>query len=608
MTPGKLQIHTENILPIIKKWLYTEKEIFVRELISNACDALTKLRMLHSSGEAAFNSEEARIDLAIDKEKKTLTFTDNGIGMTADEVEKYIANVAFSSAEEFVAKYKQNTSSEPIIGHFGLGFFSAYMVAREVSLETLSYRADAEPVLWKCAGSVDYTRERGCRASRGTAITLFLDDDALEYLEEARLKSLLGRYCAFLPYPIFLNATRINDKEPLWLTAPSAIEDSAYLSFYRDLYPLDSDPIFWIHLNVDYPFHLQGILYFPKATNRLDFTKNAVQLFCSRVFVSDSCKEILPDYLTLLRGAIDSPDIPLNVSRSNLQMDRTVRQLSSHISKKVADRLTTLYQTQREHYEKIWPDIELVVKLGILQDDKFYEKIKPALLFKTLNGSFLALEDLLARASGNKIFYTSDEKVPSTLLRLYKNKDIEVVLASSPIDSALMNALEEKIKPVSFQRIDGALDSALLDPSKEKSLLDSEGKSEASRIASFFKRTLSLPSVEVEAKSLASSELPALLILDENSRRLRDHFSLTGQILPSGLSSKRTLLVNTNSALVNAIFSLKEKDPTLAADLVHQLFDLSLLSQKESEPATLSAFLSRTVSLLERLCASPSAQ
>ena len=601
MSHGKLKIHTENILPIIKKWLYTEREIFLRELVSNACDAITKARRLRDANEATFKDEEMHIDIAINKENTCITISDTGIGMSAQEVKKYIAQVAFSSAEEFVEKYKNEDGQDPIIGHFGLGFFSAYMVAKKVTIDTLSIVKESTPVLWECDGSVDYRLGKGARTAHGTTITLHLDENALEYLEESKLKTLLRKYCAYLPYPIHLGETKINDKEPLWLTPPSKTDDKEYLAFYRDLHPFDPDPIFWIHLNVDYPFHLQGILYFPKVTTRIDWTKNHIKLFSNRVFVADSCKDILPDYLTMLRGAIDSPDIPLNVSRSTLQVDHTVRKLSTHIASKVATRLTSLHQSDPKKYREIWPDIELIVKLGALQDDKFYEKVKPALIFKTLSGEHLTIEAYLEKNTGDKIFYTSDERLPSQLLDLYTNKGIEILLATSPVDSALMNHLEQKLSGKTFQRLDGALDDTLIDPDKENTLLDADGKTISTQIASYIKSTLDNDNLEVEAKSLASETLPSLLILDENMRRMRDHMALTGQDLPPSIAAKKTFVLNTNSKLVHAIYTLKDTDPDLAKELTHQLYDLSLLSQKEFDPGALTAFITRTTTLLEKL-------
>lgn len=583
MRQNNLSIHSENILPIIKKWLYSDKEIFLRELISNACDALNKVRII--LGE----QQDAKISILTDKKTKTITITDNGIGMTEEEVEKYIAQIAFSGAEEFVAKYKSQTEKDPIIGHFGLGFYSSYMVSAKVELDTLSYLPDAKPVFWECDGSSSYTIGSGKKQTRGTSITLHVDEESLEYLEEAKIKELLDRHCAFMPFPIELNGTALGNASPLWMKPPSECTEKEYLDFYRKLFPNDrtyQDPIFWIHLNVDYPFHLQGILYFPKIHRRFDANESTIKLFCNRVFVSDNCKDILPDYLMILKGAIDSPDIPLNVSRSYLQVDKNVKQLSAHISKKVADKLNQLYKNDREKFISCWPDVEMIVKLGLLQDEKFYEKIKDILIWKTSKGEWIALS-----AENKKVLYSTTENSP--LLKLYKE---EIILATTPLDIAVIQFLENKLS-IAFQRIDGALDDSLLDPSKEKTLLDADGKTEAARIADFIRS--SLQDVEVEAKSLAAEELPGLVILDENQRRLRDYIQLTQGT--NSFSAKKTFVVNTNNKLVQALCKLQHKQPDIASDAVKGLYELSLLAQKEAEAGHLEQIIARQTQVLEKM-------
>ena len=580
MAQGTLKIHTENILPIIKRWLYSDKDIFVRELVSNASDALRKLQILESQ-----NLGENKIEIVIDKEARTLQFIDTGIGMSADEVEKYIAQIAFSGAEEFVTKYQDK---EELIGHFGLGFYSAYMVATLVTIDTLSYQPGSEAAFWSCAGSSDYTLEKGLRTTHGTTITLHLDADSDEFLDPKHLRKIVEKYCLFFSYPIYLNGSLINDKEPLWLKNSADCTEQEYLDFYHTLYPQEPDPIFWIHLNVDVPFHLQGILYFPNLGPRHQWNQTNISLFVNRVFVSESCKDLMPDFLICLRGAIDSPDIPLNVSRSSLQTDKTVRQLASHISKKVADKLASLYQLQKEKFQTAWPEIEMIVKLGILQDEKFYARAKEFLIWKTISGSWTTL------SSAEKIFYTTDPHTP--LLDLYKDK--EVLLSTCPIDSHLFNFLESKL-PVKFQRIDGALDSSLIDSSREKDLLDSEGRTESSKIADFFRKALQ--TVEVEAKSLTSSTLPAFLISDERMRRLRDAMALSGKPLPSTLKTSHTLVVNTNSPLVAFLYQVQNTQPDLAHDVARHLYDLSLLSQKELDPAALPTFVKRSAEVMEKL-------
>ncbi|NGX55278.1 MAG: Chaperone protein HtpG [Chlamydiae bacterium] len=587
MAEGKLKIHSENILPIIKKWLYSDKEIFVRELVSNSCDALYKLKLLEV--DASY-----RIDIKIDKENKTLTFSDNGIGMEKEEVEKYIAQIAFSGAEEFLDKYKEGKEEEQIIGHFGLGFYSAYMVASKVEIQTLSYKEGAQPVYWNCDGSSTYTIDEGSKAERGTEVILSLTDEEKEFLDPARLRQILVSYCSFLPYPIYLNDSRINEKEPLWTKPATECTDKEYLDFYHYLFPMEPDPLFWVHLNVDFPFHLKGILYFPKIARDADLKKETIKLFCNRVFVSDNCKDLLPDYLTILRGTLDSPDIPLNVSRSYLQMDRTVRQLGAHISKKISDRLSTLYRTDREKFLACWPDIEMIIKFGALQDEKFYERIKEFLVWKNSSDEWTTALEYLERRDEKKVFYTADEKSP--FLDLFNEKKIEVLqIPSTMIDNALINLLERKIN-AKFQRIDADLGDTILDPSKEKGLLDSEGKSESGKIADFFRKKLDLE--KVEAKSLASESLPACLVIKEEERRMREALAFRGTTMPL---TTPTFVVNTNSKLINAIYAVDKKDPELAKEMATTVYDLTRLAQKEMEPEKLSDFVSQTSTLMEKL-------
>jgi molecular chaperone HtpG len=571
-------------------------------LVSNSCDALNKLSVLRDQNEASFQDDELRIDLMIDKKKGTLTFIDTGLGMTAEEVEKYIAQIAFSGAEEFVEKYRSKEEKDQIIGHFGLGFYSAYMVAKKVEINTLSYRNGSESALWTCDGTSSYTLEKGTRNARGTEITLFISDEDQDYLEESKIRDILNRYCAFLPFPIYLNGSRVNNQQPLWMKPASECTEKEYLEFYRHLYPTEPNPVFWIHLNVDYPFNLKGILYFPKIHRKLEFGKNSIQLYCNRVFVSDNCKDLIPEYLMVLRGMIDSADIPLNVSRSTLQMDRTVRQLASHISKKVADRLSTLYQTDKEKFIAAWQDIELVVKLGTIQDEKFYERSKEFLIWKNLKEEWTTIDQYLERGSAHysdKIFYTTEQQKTSPFLDLYKAKGIEVLIANTHVDTGLMSFLESKYPRVKFQRVDGAIDPSILDNEREKSLLDATGKTEAVKIADYIRSTLGQDKVEVEAKSLASDHLPGFVMMDEGMRRMRDYFSLSSETpLPA---QKKTFVVNTNNKLITALFGLKDKDPDLAKNIVEQVYELSLLSQKELEPTQMSQFIQRSNEILEKL-------
>jgi len=607
MGKGQLEIHSENILPIIKKWLYSDKDIFARELVSNAIDALKKVKLLCEKGE--INPEqvqELRIDITIDKDAKTITFADTGIGMDSEEVVKYIAQIAFSGAEDFLEKYKGNEEKEPFIGHFGLGFYSAYMVADKVQIDTLSYKPEAQPVLWSCDGSSEYLLEAGQRQNRGTAITLFLNSESMDLLEEGKLKQILSHYCSFLPFPVHLDGSLLNTEEPLWIKPASECTTEEYLQFYRHLYPMEEDPLFWVHLNVDYPFNLKGILYFPKMKKEFDLSKNNVKLYCNRVFVSDSCKDLIPNYLMVLQGIIDSPDIPLNVSRSYLQMDRTVRQLANHISKKVSDNLAVLYRNDKERFYNSWHDVGMIVKLGAIEDDKFYERVKEILIWKNSEGNWTTVDEYLERnkeKTNNKVFYTRDEMHVEHVLQIYKSKGIEVLYADGPLDSYVIDHLEKKLSPVMFQRIDAAMDDILLDKSREKTILDSTGRTESAHIADFIRNQLSEEKVEVEAKSLAADSLPGFIMIDERQRRLRDYMQNMDRSGRMNLTDfvKPTFVVNTNNKLIHAIHQLETLNPSLAKELVKQTYDLALLSQREMDPATLNSFVSRTTHVLEQM-------
>lgn len=599
MPKQPLEIHSENILPIIKKWLYSDKDIFVRELVSNACDAIHKVKILRDQGLAEADESAFRVEVVIDKDKRTIKFIDNGVGMDMEEVQKYISQIAFSGAEDFVNKYKTNEEKDQFIGHFGLGFYSAFMVSEKVEIETKSYKPDAEPVFWSCDGSTEYTIEKGHRTHRGTEITLFIDKDSDEYLQESKMSQILHHYCSFLPYPVYLGDKRINTEEPLWIKPPSECTEKDYLDFYKHLYPMDEDPLFWIHLNVDYPFHLKGILYFPKIQRDYDPNKNTVKLYCNRVFVADNCKDIIPSYLMALRGVIDSPDIPLNVSRSYLQMDRTVRQLSGHISKKVADSLTTLYKNERERFIKIWDDASLVIKLGALEDEKFYDRVKDILIWPTVSEEWMTVSDYLERfkeKTKDKIIYTRDTAHLSQFATIYKQKGIDIVVASHPVDPYLIDFLERKIAPASFQRIDAALDDHLIDKDRESS--------DSVKLADFVRAKLADDKVDVEAKSLAADALPGFIILNENQRRMRDfmmRMDPKNTMDSMALMGKQTFVVNTNNPLMSSLEKLDHINPDLTKEVVKQTYQMALLSQREMDPKVLNDFILRTTHVLEKL-------
>lgn len=667
MAEGKLKINSENIMPIIKKWLYSDKDIFLRELVSNATDATSKLKILADKGEATLpkdpvaepiveevkdqaevtteenksdTTEQAQKDaekkpivkealaitVSLDKENKLLTISDNGLGMTKEEVEKYITDVAFSGAAEFVEKYQKDSDNGGIIGHFGLGFYSAFMVAEKVEIKSKSHVEGAQAVHWSCDGSSSYSIEEIDKENVGTDVILHINDD--EMLDEHKLKSILKKYCLFLPHPIYFEEEKINDEEPLWMKKPSECTDEDYKTFFRKLYPMEEEPIFWVHLNVDHPFNLKGILYFPKVNPRFDFQTSSIQLYSNRVFVSNNLKDLFPDFLTVMRGAIESSDIPLNVSRSYLQMNSTVKKLSTHIAKKLGDRLKSFASGDKEKYESIWGDIETIVKLGALREEKFYDRVKDVLLYKTIENKYLTAEEYLEKHKDeyqNKVFYTTEEE-ETTFLSMYKEKGIEVVKGGGPLDSALFNSLEMKLS-CSFQRIDGGITDMILDDqekekakkAKEASEKDSDDKDkkegddsqettpdEFAHLTSFVKESLEMEHVDVQAKGLTSKELPGFVMIDEGTRRMRDYLAMSQKEMPREAFSRHTFVINTNNSLVESMHKLKETSPELSKKLVKQVYDLSLLSQKEMHPDALGDFIKRTGTVIEELAAQAS--
>lgn len=594
MPQGTLKIHSENILPIIKKSLYSDKEIFVRELVSNSSDALTKLSLLNNKGLASIDPSTFRIDIEINEELKTLSIKDNGLGMTPQEVENYIAQIAFSGAEEFVKNYETENEKDRMIGHFGLGFYSAFMVSSKVEVITQSYKEEEPTCHFSSDGSTTYDLDIIEKKERGTEIILHIDEESLDFLEEGKLTQVVKKYCSFLPYPIYVKEKRINEKEPLFLKNAADCTEEEYLQFFHDLYPFEQDPIFWVHLNIDYPFNLKGILYFPKINERVDFRKSTVKLFCNRVFVSDDVKELLPDYLTLLKGAIDSPDIPLNVSRSYLHMDKTVRQLGSHLSKKVTDRLLLLLETDKERYIKAYQDLDLFLKLGALQDEKFYERGQGLILFQTLQKEWVSIQDYLnlyKEKTNGKIYYTIDSD-ESYFANLYQSQGIGVLKSTSQIDNHLFQMIESKNEGVKIQRIDGGIDDLIVN--KE----ETEAKEE---LLAFAKEKLSPLKVDVELKPLQTKDLPAFVLIDEEARRLRDYMRLQKQDHSLDLFDKKTLVLNTTSPLILKIEELQSSNKELAETLLLELYDIALLSQRELSSEHLPTFLKRSTDLLEKL-------
>ena len=612
---GSISIHTENIFPIIKKWLYSDKDIFIRELISNGCDAVNKYKKLISLGEAKGNTDENyKIKVSIDKENSALIFEDNGIGMTAEEVEKYINQVAFSGAEDFFNTYKDKMNEEnDIIGHFGLGFYSSFMVSKKVQIDTLSYKENATPVRWVSEDGLEFElTQSDNRETRGTTITLFLADDSKEFLEEYTVRNIIDKYCSFLPVDIYLetikteetkedevvDTTPINDTNPLWLKAPKDCTDEEYKEFYRKVFKTFDEPLFWIHLNVDYPFNLKGILYFPKLKNEFELIEGKVKLYNNQVFVADNIKEVIPEFLLLLKGVIDCPDLPLNVSRSFLQNDSDVSKISKHIVKKVADKLKSLYKNERENYEKFWDDIQVFIKFGCLKDESFYDKVKDSILFKTINSQYITLNDYLENCKEkheNKVFYVSNEEQQSQYIKLFKDYGLDAVILDSTIDNHFISMIEFKNQGVHFNRIDADLSDILKENDNE------DNKEIKTDIENLFKDVIGDRINNYSVESLKSEDTPAIILISEQSRRMSEMRSqFAGMDFGMSFEEEKTLVINNNSSIVKKLVSLKddESKKEQVSLICNQIVDIALLSNKELDSKQLDEFIKRNNQLM----------
>ena len=612
---GSISIHTENIFPIIKKWLYSDKDIFIRELISNGCDAVNKYKKLISLGEAKGNADESyKIKVSIDKENSALIFEDNGIGMTAEEVEKYINQVAFSGAEDFFNTYKEKMNEEnDIIGHFGLGFYSSFMVSKKVQIDTLSYKENATPVRWVSEDGLEFElTQSDNRETRGTTITLFLADDSKEFLEEYTVRNIIDKYCSFLPVDIYLetikteeikedevvDTTPINDTNPLWLKAPKDCTDEEYKEFYRKVFKTFDEPLFWIHLNVDYPFNLKGILYFPKLKNEFELIEGKVKLYNNQVFVADNIKEVIPEFLLLLKGVIDCPDLPLNVSRSFLQNDRDVSKISKHIVKKVADKLKSLYKNERENYEKFWDDIQVFIKFGCLKDESFYDKVKDSILFKTINSQYITLNDYLENCKEkheNKVFYVSNEEQQSQYIKLFKDYGLDAVILDSTIDNHFISMIEFKNQGVHFNRIDADLSDILKENDNE------DNKEIKTDIENLFKDVIGDRINNYSVESLKSEDTPAIILISEQSRRMAEMRSqFAGMDFGMSFEEEKTLVINNNSSIVKKLVSLKDDESKKEQIplICNQIVDIALLSNKELDSKQLDEFIKRNNQLM----------
>ncbi len=568
MQKGKIGVTTENIFPVIKKFLYSDHEIFLRELVANAVDATQKLKALASSGEFKEDLGDLTIKIAIDTEKKTLTISDRGIGMTSEEIDKYINQIAFSSAGEFLEKYKDQIGS--IIGHFGLGFYSSFMVSKKVTINSLSWREGAQGVKWECKGDPEFSMTESKKKERGTDIVLYLDDDSSEFAEEARISTLLSKYCKFMPIPISFGKENkvINNTTPIWTKKPTDLKEEDYVNFYRELYPMQEDPLFYIHLNVDYPFNLTGVLYFPKIKDKIEITKNKIQLFCNQMFVTDSVENIVPDFLTLLHGVIDSPDIPLNVSRSYLQSDSNVKKISTYITKKVSDRLEEIYKNERAKYEEKWDNLKLFIEYGMLTDEKFYERAEKFSLFKNSDGKFFSYEDYNKAVENNQknkdgklvYLYATNLIEQYPYIEVAKNKGYDVLLFDCQLDAHFINLLESKFKDTVFARVDSESIDKLIEKGEtnhpEIESLQQED------ISSLFKAVLPQGNnYYVKGEYLGENNSPILITQNEFMRRYREMSALGGGMNFYGeMPESYSISVNIENPLIKQILSSKEKE------------------------------------------------
>ncbi len=599
---GKIGVTTENIFPVIKQFLYSDHEIFLRELVANAVDATSKLKALASSGEWKGELGDLSVKVELDEKAKTLKITDRGIGMNAEEVDKYINQIAFSSAGEFLAKYKDQANG--IIGHFGLGFYSAFMVSTKVTIESLSYRDDSKGVFWSCDGSPEFEMGECKKKDRGTTITLYLDSDSDEFAHKERIKELLEKYCKFMPIPIEFDSKVINSVEPLWTKAPSELKDEDYINFYHALYPYEEDPMFYIHLNVDYPFTLTGILYFPKIKERMAINKNKIQLYCNQMFVTDHVDNIVPDFLTLLHGVIDSPDIPLNVSRSYLQSDANVKKISTYITKKVADRLEDIFKNQRETYEQKWDNIKLFIEYGMLSDEKFCERAMDFALLKDTDEKYYSIEEYKKFIEGNQkdkdgklvfLYATNtEEQYPS--IKAVKDLGYNVLLMDCELDSHFVGLLEQKIEGSRFARVDSDSASNLIPKQDEVKPEMSEDDKKA--LSELFKSVLpSGAEWDVEPANLGENAEPVLITQNEFMRRYRDMSSIGGGMNFYGsMPQMYTLKVNMENPVITRIWA--DKDNT--KDTLHQVVDLALLSKGLLKGKDLAEFIARSSELLKK--------
>ncbi len=623
---GTISINTENIFPIIKKFLYSDHEIFLRELVSNAVDASQKMKRLASLGHYKAELEELRVKVQLDKEAKTLTISDNGIGMTADEIRKYINQVAFSGATEFMEKFKEAKDANEIIGRFGLGFYSAFMVAERVEIQTLSYQEGAEPAHWSCDGSTEFEINAGTRTERGTDVILHLNEESTEFLENSRIEGILNKYAKFLPVPIQFGTRQqsvedgqdeegkpryktvevdniINNTQPIWIKAPSELKDEDYLSFYQELYPFAEEPLFWIHLNVDYPFNLTGVLYFPRLKNDFEVNRNKIRLYSRQVFITDEVKDIVPEFLLLLHGVIDSPDIPLNVSRSFLQADSNVKKINSYISRKVADKLLELFNKDRKAYEEKWADIGLFVKYGAISDEKFYEKAKEFLLLTNTKNEHYTLAEYAAKVkdfqtdkSGNLVYlYSHDPELQDAYLQAAFKKQYDVLKMDAVIDTHFISELERKLEKTQLKRVDADVLEKLIEKEDENTHALSEDQQK--QVKEIFETAIGNATMKVELSPLPEDAAPVTITMEEWMRRMKDMSKLGGGMNFYGsMPDTYKVTVNANHKLINRILTAPAEQQK---EVARHAFDLARLSQGMLKGADLTAFVERSINSMQ---------
>ncbi len=658
---GNLSINSDNLFPIIKKWLYSDHDIFYRELISNGCDAITKLKKLDMMGEYELPADyKAKIQIIVNPDEKTLKFIDNGLGMTADEVEEYINQIAFSGATDFIEKYKDKANDDQIIGHFGLGFYSAFMVADQVTIDTLSYKKDATPVHWACDGGTEFDMTDGTKEGVGTEITLYLNEDCLEFANEYRAREVIEKYCSFMPTPIFLSKANaeteyetidaadkldtdtvveeiheeakteekenengekevvevspakeklkivkrpvpLNDTNPLWAKNPKDCTDEEYKEFYRKVFLDYKEPLFWIHLNMDYPFNLKGILYFPKINTEYDSIEGTIKLYNNQVFIADNIKEVIPEFLMLLKGVIECPDLPLNVSRSALQNDGFVKKISDYITKKVADKLTGMCKTDRESYEKYWDDISPFIKFGFIRDQKFADKIKDYILFKNMEHKYVTLSDLVPAPANDDdvttLYYITDEVQQSQYINMFKEQDMDAVILNHNIDSAFITQIEQQNQHIKFKRIDADVEDALKEDVDEKELDEIK-----TSLTDLFRKTLNKENLEVHVEKLKDAKISSIITLSEESRRMQDMmkmYAMPGMDPNMFGAPAQVLTLNANNTLVKYLF--EHGDAQNAKIICEQLYDLAMLSHTTLAPEEMTKFVQRSNEIMEMI-------